>query len=553
MVTIGHLRYDIIADTAGFTRGITATRRELSTAKRLFAESRTPAERLGLEIDHLGQLLKKNAITTDVYNRATKQLKIQQTIAQGGIRGTVAQLSQMPAALKSAVVGFVAYRAAGVAAREIKSAFNLAMELQSTQASFTALTGSAESAVALVDQLRQYDANTTFNFADTTNAAQKLLNFGVKTEDIISTLGALGDISTGDSEKLSRLALAFGQTTSMGRLMGQEVRQMVEAGFNPLAEISRITGESMEDLQKRMSDGGIGADELANAVRTATSEGGKFFNLIDLRADSAAGKMNLLAGEWQMLKADVAEGGLPLIAGVAEGLSTGIKHIRGEETGVTRWMIDNLMGGGNSQGVLARFDRWARDQPRVIGNTPGTQTSPEAQARNEAENRRRAEERAAKQEEAAKAEAKRLAEQNKFVADAGKKNDSLIQQGLFNARDAINRELAFGDLGSVVGGVLQFKNNVLSDLAVGAAGFVSPESEADKNKPQQVEFPPSAQRASVEEFRALARISTQSPVEKKRDLQHNESQTKRTAIKTAIDQGTELLQALLDTQPEPVG
>ncbi len=51
-------------------------------------------------------------------------------------------------------------------------------------------------------------------------------------------LQALGDVAAGDREKFHRLSLAFGQTQAKGRLMGQEVLQMTEAGFDPLQQIS---------------------------------------------------------------------------------------------------------------------------------------------------------------------------------------------------------------------------------------------------------------------------------------------------------------------------
>ncbi|MFW1649887.1 hypothetical protein, partial [Acinetobacter nosocomialis] len=72
--------------------------------------------------------------------------------------------------------------------------------------------------------------------------------------------------------------------------MGQEVLQMVNAGFNPLQEISRTTGRSMVELKKAMEDGAISSSMVADALRSATEEGGRFFEMNEKLKNSAAGQ-----------------------------------------------------------------------------------------------------------------------------------------------------------------------------------------------------------------------------------------------------------------------
>ena len=67
----------------------------------------------------------------------------------------------------------------------------------------------------------------------------------------------LGDVSQGNKERFDSLTLAFAQVGSAGKLSGQDLLQFVNAGFNPLNEISKMTGESMAELKERMSAGGV--------------------------------------------------------------------------------------------------------------------------------------------------------------------------------------------------------------------------------------------------------------------------------------------------------
>ena len=82
----------------------------------------------------------------------------------------------------------------------------------------------------------------------------------------------LGDISQGSADKMSRIAMAYGQMSSAGKVQLEDVKQMIEAGFNPLQEISESTGESMESLYDRISKGTLSVDEITASMERATSK-----------------------------------------------------------------------------------------------------------------------------------------------------------------------------------------------------------------------------------------------------------------------------------------
>jgi len=108
-------------------------------------------------------------------------------------------------------------------------------------------------------------------------------------------------------------ALAFAQTPAAGRLMGQEVLQFVNAGFNPLQIISEKTGRSMKDLKKDMENGAISADMVSEAFKIATSQGGLFFGALEKGSQTTSGKFAKLKDSFDQLK--VAFG-----TGINEGL-----------------------------------------------------------------------------------------------------------------------------------------------------------------------------------------------------------------------------------------
>lgn len=173
-------------------------------------------------------------------------------------------------------------------------ALKLAAEAEQAQIAFEVMLGSADKAKSMLAQLQAYADRSPFNVAGVNEAAQKLLNYGMQAQDILPTIKMLGDVAAGDMEKFDRLATAFGQMTSTGRLMGQDLLQFINAGFNPLLEISKKTGESMAALKKRMEAGGISAMEVNQAFQAATSAGGRFENMTERQSQTVAGKWSTM-------------------------------------------------------------------------------------------------------------------------------------------------------------------------------------------------------------------------------------------------------------------
>ncbi len=173
----------------------------------------------------------------------------------------------------------------------------LAADAEQASIAFRVLMGDADKAKELLSEIKVMALNTPFGEAGLRRGAQTLLQFGVAGENVMPVMNMLGDISLGNEEKFRLLALAFGQMSSAGRLMGQDLLQFINSGFNPLQEISRTTGESMAALKARMEAGGISAQEVARAFQSATGEGGRFNGMMNEMANSISAKWAKLTEE----------------------------------------------------------------------------------------------------------------------------------------------------------------------------------------------------------------------------------------------------------------
>lgn len=177
-----------------------------------------------------------------------------------------------------------------------KTLVNVRGEIESFQISFDVLLGNKEKAASFFKELKQFAVETPLMLNDLSKGAQLLLGFGVEADRLMPTLKQIGDISMGDAQRFNSLALAFAQMSSTGKFMGQDLLQMVNAGFNPLKTMSETTGKSVAQLKDEMSKGAISSEMVAQAFADATAEGGKFNGMLKKQSEGIKGGVSNLMG-----------------------------------------------------------------------------------------------------------------------------------------------------------------------------------------------------------------------------------------------------------------
>lgn len=222
-------------------------------------------------------------------------------IAKKGAGVAVAAVGAVTAALGAGVVAGVKYNAS----------------IESYQTSFEVMTGSAEKAAEVIDKLKKVGAETPFELQDLADTTQLLMNYGFSADEAMDKMMMLGDISQGSADKMSRIATAYGQMSSAGKVSLEDVKQMIEAGFNPLQEISESTGESMASLYDRISKGTISVDEITASMQRATSEGGKYFQSMEKQSQTFSGLISTLKDNAQQLLGEIVK---PISDGLTESL-----------------------------------------------------------------------------------------------------------------------------------------------------------------------------------------------------------------------------------------
>nr|DAY16056.1 MAG TPA: tail tape measure protein [Caudoviricetes sp.] len=207
----------------------------------------------------------------------------------GGTAQTMDMLSEKMKQIGTMVIG-------GLGLKELGSKIiSVRADFESMETSLRVLLGGSQERLNnIMGQIKEYALASPLNTKDMVGAVQMMTSFGIEAEKSIDYLKAIGDISMGDTGKFNGLALAFSQMSSAGKLMGQDLMQMVNAGFNPLEEISRKTGKSIGELKNEMSKGAISSKMVQDAFISAASAGGKFYGMSQEGAKTLNGQISML-------------------------------------------------------------------------------------------------------------------------------------------------------------------------------------------------------------------------------------------------------------------
>lgn len=187
----------------------------------------------------------------------------------------------------------------------ITSVAKLGMEWEAMTVSFNTMIGSAERGSKALGEIRDLAIKTPYTTQGLTKAGELLLGYGTEAENLLPILSRLGDVSGGNQAKLMRLALAFGQVQSAGRLMGTELRQFAEAGVGS-ADFAKSYGTTPSRFVRDVKAGKVGVDTMVKTLNDLTDPGGRFAGKSDSLFRKMLGQVNALNETFQKFGADAA-------------------------------------------------------------------------------------------------------------------------------------------------------------------------------------------------------------------------------------------------------
>lgn len=270
-----------------------------------------------------------------------QQVNTEAKKAAGAMDGIVSAAKRAGGALggvRSAFSGVGGILATVGAAAGVTKMLSLTAEAEKTAISFEVLTGSGESARKMLDDIRKLDKKTVFGTQDLAQAQKLMMNFGMAGDEAFGVLTNLTEVAQGDTEQLMLLARGMAQVQAAGRLMGQEANQLINSGFSPLFEISKMTGRSMADLKKDMEEGKISYEMVRTALEGLTTGTGRLAGMNDRMSQSTAGQFAKFKTNVEQVAIAFGSALLPEINRFLEFLNSTAEGVTDVKTRTEQWL-----------------------------------------------------------------------------------------------------------------------------------------------------------------------------------------------------------------------
>lgn len=209
-------------------------------------------------------------------------------------RKTAGGIGSMISPMKGLVAAAVGLGGLGAAFAVLKGGLNLASDLEQTSVALRTMVGDADKANALLSEVKKIGASTPFEFPELADATRKLIAFGEEAGNIPATLRTVGDIASGVGMPISELSELYGKARTQGTLFAEDLNQLMGRGIPIMDELAKVTGKPVEEIKKLASEGKITFPLLQAAFQNLTSEGGKFFGMMETQAKTNKGLMSTL-------------------------------------------------------------------------------------------------------------------------------------------------------------------------------------------------------------------------------------------------------------------
>lgn len=237
--------------------------------------------------------------------------------------------------LSDVVTGALATGAIAALTKGISTLVNQASKIEDAAAAFTPLLGSAEKANLAVEKINKTAATTPFQFeniADTVNQLLPVMNGNI--EDTIDTFRLLGDTAGGNAQKLQSITRGFSKALLKGKPDLESLNMIGEAGVPIFSEMAESMGITKEQLFKMSTQGKLTSDDLTKTFQKMTSEGGIFFNGMEIASKTFSGRMSTLKDNVGLLGAELGGMLLPIFKKFVEGITIIVQ-------GTKEWIAEN--------------------------------------------------------------------------------------------------------------------------------------------------------------------------------------------------------------------
>lgn len=202
---------------------------------------------------------------------------------------------------------------AGLFAYAVKDIVNEASKMENAIAMFTPILGGVENATKMVETLNDVASRTPYQFEQLTGPTNMLIGLGgVLQNDVAKSLEMIGDLAGGSAEHMQGIATVYSQVRSAGKMNLGDLMQFTNNGVPLLAQLAKQWGVTNARAREMIKDKGT-FEEVEKALRSMTSEGGKFYHAMIIQSETFSGVNSTLRDNISMTEAEIGLQLLPTL------------------------------------------------------------------------------------------------------------------------------------------------------------------------------------------------------------------------------------------------
>lgn len=213
---------------------------------------------------------------------------------RGGLGVMGAGAAGAAAALAAQTVAQVVLPAVGAVRDLARHSLDLAGDAEQTRTALRLMVGEIGKADRALAGLRKYAAESPFNSREVIANARQLMAFGIAADDLVPTMRTLGDVAIGTGTEVQRIAYAYGQVRTAGRLMGTELKQFTEAGVPIIEYLAKTMGKPRDQIRDLVEQARVSVGDVDRAFIAMTGSAGRFYNLGAEGAKTFKGRLEQL-------------------------------------------------------------------------------------------------------------------------------------------------------------------------------------------------------------------------------------------------------------------
>lgn len=230
-------------------------------------------------------------------------------------------------AAKVGIAGLLGVGAAAVGVGIKASAMGEQAEI-----AFTTMLGSGDKAKSFLTELRGFAEDTPFEFPDLQTAASSLISVGVEADKVIPIMTTLGNSTAGmgtGADGVKRATVALQQMNAAGRITGEDLNQLRDAGVNVYGALAAATGKSQEEVMALAAAGKLGRRELDQLMAGLESGAGfeRFDGLMEKQSLSLVGRWATLVDTTKQGLAGIVDPWKPLLGDALGGITSTAKGL----------------------------------------------------------------------------------------------------------------------------------------------------------------------------------------------------------------------------------